>query len=480
MPLARNIIVFAVADLIAGSIGLLASPINTRLLTPEQYGAISLLAAVWAVVALLQFGGIDWAFPFFKAQKEYADRERDIIVTASIFSMLSLVVVWLVFGLITLSGSWLKEYAQINTIELILFLLALMPQGLVIWHLYVLRFKHLALPFVRITLLAKICGVVIAIPIMYVVPQENRLSIFFGALFLAQTIGALWTFYEFKKNNLPLYELRYWSFLLCRKMIWYGIFLVPGGAVYAMTAVADRLLVGWFSGPDQVAILSIAIALGATAIMLKNWFNLVWSPHLVEWIAQKKSDEYIHIMQSVLNILCVVFFSIALLSVFWTDLIVSVIYPPHYAPVGKLVPVFVLAGAFSVLSLVSSATALIAKTPRFHMPIYTIALLINCTVGFFLIPKYGALGAVLGTLFSECFIFFAWVVLGKYVLKNLPLQYWLTLIVITITNLIIIVYVFDITTFDLRIIKIVVYSLIITSICTYYLYLNRSNLQAIR
>jgi len=62
----RQFSLFAVADILGLGIGVLVSPITTRLLTPSQYGAVPILAAIWAVFSLMQYGGMDSAFPFFQ------------------------------------------------------------------------------------------------------------------------------------------------------------------------------------------------------------------------------------------------------------------------------------------------------------------------------------------------------------------------------------------------------------------------------
>jgi O-antigen/teichoic acid export membrane protein len=269
MKLGRNMIIYASADLLGRSIGLIASPISTRLLTPEQYGAAPLLGAVWATIALFQYGGMDSAYPFFRSQAE--DNQREIVVTSTVVATLSFGLVWLCFAGCGLIQPWLQTYAKVSQLELIFFLLGLVPGSLIGWYLYLLRFMHQAMPFVRINLLGRVLGVLIALPIVYFTPSQWRLLVIFAVGATLQLVGLAWAFWEFRQLKIQLYRPVDFSKKLGLKMFRYGIVLVPGAVVYSISFVADRLLVGWLAGPDEVAILTLAISLAAIALLLKQF-----------------------------------------------------------------------------------------------------------------------------------------------------------------------------------------------------------------
>ncbi|MBW3543819.1 MAG: hypothetical protein KY476_26520, partial [Planctomycetes bacterium] len=68
MSLRRNMLTYASADLAAMAVSLLVSPIMTRLLTPQQYGVVPLLNAVWAFLSVMRYGSMDFALPLFLAR----------------------------------------------------------------------------------------------------------------------------------------------------------------------------------------------------------------------------------------------------------------------------------------------------------------------------------------------------------------------------------------------------------------------------
>jgi hypothetical protein len=79
---------------------------------------------------------------------------------------------------------------------------------------------------------------------------------------------------------------------------------------------------------------------------------------------------------------------------------------------------------------------MIANTPRFHVPIYLVAFLINAVTGIFLIPRIGLWGAVIGALVAEVWILTAWIALARFILENLKLAWGPVLTVITLAAMI--------------------------------------------
>ena len=140
MRFLRNVAIFSLVDFAGLAIGLVTSPITTRLLTIDQYGSLPLLAAVWSIVTIFQFVGMDAAFVLCQARGEY-DR-RIVSVTTTLVATTSVAIVWVLFAVISLGGPWLAAYAAVSRFELLAFVLGLLPTALVAWQLQLLRYDH--------------------------------------------------------------------------------------------------------------------------------------------------------------------------------------------------------------------------------------------------------------------------------------------------------------------------------------------------
>jgi len=137
MKFGKNILIYATADLLGRGIGFITSPFTTRLLTPEQYGVVPLLMAVWTTISLIQYGGMDWSYPFFRSQKSDELSKKEIMITSTYIATFSLLLVWAAFAIFGLFFPWLQNYANVKRIELLLFLLGLIPSALTGWYLFI-------------------------------------------------------------------------------------------------------------------------------------------------------------------------------------------------------------------------------------------------------------------------------------------------------------------------------------------------------
>lgn len=421
--LGKDILTYGVIDLVARTIGLITSPITTRLLTLGQYGAGPMLSALWAPLALLQFGGMDSAYPFFKAKTDDPKDAERMLVTATYVSNFFMFLLWGIFSLFALHGVWLSKYAEVSELELLLFVLSILPSGLMGWMLYVLRYKQEAKLFAKITITSRILPALFIIPLMMSVVQPNRLLVSWGATLVIQILAVFYSLYAIKKAGISLYSKSDFSFPLSKKMLKYGLFLAPAFMIYSMTNVVDRILVGWYMGPEFVGLLQLAMAVGGVAMMLSSWFGMAFDPHLIDWIGKKKIKEYVPQLQNLIHLLAPTFFGMACGAAVWSEWLFYYVYPMDYLSSAKVVPLLIFAGAFAVMSRIGIATILIADQPRKQLYVYAIAFFINLAVGIVLIPSLGIQGAIWGTICAEIFILSSWIFLGLKIYKNLQISW---------------------------------------------------------
>jgi O-antigen/teichoic acid export membrane protein len=217
------------------------------------------------------------------------------------------------------------------------------------------------------------------------------------------------------------------------------VFLIPGGILYALIAVADRLLLGSMSGVEAVALLALATALSAPITMLKKWVSLVLNPLIVDWVRDLEQAEYTRNLDALLHSLSVFFFPVVVLITIWAKPVVQILYTENYHLSATLVPVLAFAGVLAVLTLVAISTVLISQNRSATLKINLLALLANIMLAVYLIPRYGAIGAALGTVLAEFLILMTWAVFGSLLHKNLVLGWLRILPVVAVVFLFVLV-----------------------------------------
>lgn len=423
MSFKKSLLTYGLVDVLSKAIGLITSPISTRLLTMSQYGAGPLLSAVWSPLSLAQYGGMDWAYPFFYARRQSDDDGRRLIASATVVAYVAVLIVWFVFLIFSVTSGWLANYASVTQGELTFFVLGLLPAALIYWLCYLLRFLHRSESYVKITLLGRILPAVVVLPVLPWYEQEYRLLITFGLGWLLSCLALVYALYEVRRVG-------HWPFIrtlfdakLSREMLRYGLVLVPSGAAYALIVVTDRLLVGYFLGGEAVAIHVIAIAIGSVGTMFVAWFGLAFDPHLSEWVASGDQTRYLHKLQLLAICIAAFFAILSCLAAIWSTPVVLFVYPDEYAPSAKLVPIIIYAAGFSALSRLAVATALIAQSPKYHTVLYWTALVINVIAGLILIPLIGIAGAAISTAVAEATILAGWIYFGRIRLRNLKIKW---------------------------------------------------------
>lgn len=423
MKFKTSLLTYGLADIISRIIGLITSPITTRLLTMSQYGANPLLSAIWTPFALAQYAGMDSAYPFFKARNHAHDSAKSVLVTTTIVACTAVCIVWSIFLAAAFSGEWLTNYADVTSTELFLFILGILPASLIYWLCYLLRFLQRADSYIKITLFGRILPVIFVIPLLPFVAQEHRLLLSLGLSWILACLAFGFSLYEIRKAGFWPFDRLYWSWPLAKDMLSYGLALVPAGALYSFIAISDRLLVGFFLGPADVAVLTIGMGLGSIGSMMKRWFGLAFDPHRIQWVATGDNNLYLPRLQLLSVSLSSVFSILTILSTIWSLPLVDLLYASSYRESAVLVPLLMLSSTFSILSNIAVTTALIADNPRYHTVLYSLSLVINVAIGLALIPKLGLIGAIFGTVIAEFFILIGWILLGKIHLKNLPLDW---------------------------------------------------------
>lgn len=409
-------------------IGVITSPITTRLLTVEQYGAIPLLGAVWSIATIVQFAGMDSAYLLYRARGTHDNHV--LVATSTIVASLSAIVVWGLFCLFAIGTGWLAAYASVTKVELIAFLLSVLPNALVAWHLQLLRMMHQAAAFATVTIIGRIAGAIVVIPVMYFLPQEQRLA---GSLFTYSILSFFSYFLAvrlMKSGGIDPHARKYYSPSLVRPMATLGTALIPGALVYSLFAVADRLILGWYSSNAEVAVFALAGSVASVALVFKAAFSRTWDPHTVTWIGTRDNQVYLPRLQAAANVIAPLVAISTFLAVAWGDTLFKVVFPSAYSNAGRILPILVLAGTLATLTLVANLAELISSKARYRLPIYATGLAINIAICLVFVPRYGAYAAALGTLAGETTILLLWIVLGKWLLRNLLLDWsatWLSL-----------------------------------------------------
>ena len=193
--------------------------------------------------------------------------------------------------------------------------------------------------------------------------------------------------------------------------------------------MSDRLILNHFSGAAEVGIYSLAYNFASLfTIVLYAPFGLFWTPFFLSLAAEKPTEDIRRLFEKVIRYMFILsgmlYLGISLgagdvLRIF-TGLFSA---QEGYLTAAKLVPLLTLGPFFYFLNGLFAGPLFVVKRPKFVARASLIAAGVNLGLNFLLIPRFGALGAALTTVFAYA-LFMGLVYRWSHRLYHVNYQLW--------------------------------------------------------
>ena len=368
-------------------------PFYTRLIDPSNYGVQELIYIVCAILELILMVGVDTSMVKFYHSESSAENQK--VVISTILIVLGLFSLPLVAALIVMSPYFLPLISP-DTTHLIALRLAIAS----IWcgllfncSLTYLRILYRPFMFVGVNFIYFIFGV--------------SLNLYFVAVLNLDIIGIFYT--SFIRTSLFGFGLCVWilrcvgirvSFALFRRMLKYGLPLVPARIGMYLTFVTTRffilylLPVGASIALAQVSLYSI----GSKLALLIDQFLVIpfmsfWQPRCFELLIHKGDDQAREIVARMATYVTVLTMFAALLLANVVEPVTKVLLGSDYQGCHKVVPILALAIVLSTLTKQLEIALLVpgrtVKVAKINLGAFSVAVVGNWA----LIPRYGIVGA---------------------------------------------------------------------------------------
>lgn len=389
-------------------------PILTRLLTPDEYGALSLVLTIITLVNLVVTFEVSQAVTLFFTDQNRVDRNLypSTAIQFSLIMYLFLLAVITIFGEI-IYGVFVGKHFEASIFIEGALLLAANGIFFLIQNQLRLEFKTrwyaiLTLGYVLLTSFGAIAGA-----LYFTHPIE--------AVILGQAVGAaiigiigivlLWERFRLRFNMGKL-----------REMLKFSMPLVPAGLLLLAGQQAPKIILSIFGSLEDVGIYGLAYQIAGFSGLAVLGVQIAITPSILtnhqDTETPKKLGRLFEIFATVALLFC------SFLSVFSHELIM-IFSIPSYAGAANLVPF--LAFAISLISLYiffpgkiikgKSGAQLLASAGSF---------LVAVIAGLILIKLDGIRGAALSALLSAATFFFIWSYISQK-LYPLPVN-WLKIV----------------------------------------------------
>lgn len=394
----KSFTVIGAGTVISMALGLLTTPVITRLVVPEVYGAFSMYTLYSQIAIIILCLGLDQALVryyyiqdsvVYRRSLLYECVSRPIVVCvfASLLSMILSLAGFLNFGfsnfvmillclyslsqvvyrfsqlLIRLSNNS-KLYSILNVVQKSVYILCVLPALYFSWgdHFYVLAISSL------ISILA-----VLSISI------GTQFDVWDFRLGLLSDIGI-------SKNELLRYAYP---------------FIISAGVAQIFQA-ADKIILNMYTDYHEVGIYSSAMTLVSIFAIVQNTFNALWTPMAVENFSKNPNDRSLY--QKGNQAITVVMFLIGITVILCKDLFVLLL-GVKYREAAVILPLLIFYPIMYTVTETTGSGLMFMKKSQLQIVAVLIPCLANIIGNALLVPVMGSQGAAISTAVSFILFF---------------------------------------------------------------------------
>ena len=423
----KDTIIYVLGAVSSRLLSFILIPIYVRYLTPDDYGILELFAVSIVLSAIfLRFGLENALLRFYFETNDLKERGK-IVFTCFIFITIpSLLICSGVFifadiiALLFFRHTLYSSFLRVTAVAIFFSVITMIPN-----QLFMLNKESKLFSIINVCYI--VAGFILNI-IFIVFLKKGVYGVLVGNMYL-YILTAIACFYIKRHSITPSF-----SIIALSKMLVYSIpFIFVGFFVWVINC-ADRYFMVQFVSTHELGIYSVANRFAQVIMLIVSAFQMGWYPFAYSVMASEKAKEmykwtlriYVALMGGV-----IISFSFFLGDVF------GVFLTPEFSPpVGAVLILslgFVFWGAYHIFFIGSG----IAKKSLGLVGIAGLAAVINTMSNFFLIPKYGLLGASYSTLFA---FFFMAVFMYIYSQRHYKIEYGFGRILPNVLFIVLLIY----------------------------------------
>lgn len=383
-------------------LGLITTPIITRMVDPSFYGSYSLFSTYGTLTLSIVGLGMDSALVrYFYMEEDEQYRTALLkfcyVLPNLVFALLSLL------GILAVLIIRPDLVSSDNTAVLIAFIVYVFILILSRNTGLVLRLHYRTEILAWTSVLNKVVFASIAIVGLWITGGEQGFAILVAALLAGYFVITLY-------QLLP--ERRIWRQALkkapivyvWREALKYGLPFVAATAVGSFLSSAGQIFLGLLATDSDVGVFAAAITISHIFAIIQSSFNTLWAPASVENYEKNPDDRTTYIRAH--RVMALAMISLGLLFVLFKDVIVFLL-GARYRGASLALPFLCLQPVFYTLSETTVCGMVFMKRSDYQLYSSGIACVCNIILCTLLIPIFGVRGAAIATGLSYLLFFCA-------------------------------------------------------------------------
>lgn len=392
---------YTAANFLVRSIGFITTPIFTRLLTQEEFGAYNNYTSWLSLITI--FMTLNLEATLISARFDFKDKFDDYILSILALSSISVGIWFVVLNVFSDVACSLFGLSRIYVNAMLVYLLFLPAINLFqARERYYFEYKKTV-----ITSLLLAFGTAL-LSVLLVMNMENKLSGRIIGSVIPTVIIGFFLYVFFLKMGKKI-NITYWKYALpiCLPYI-------PHLLAGTLLNSTDRIMINRWCGDEATALYSVAYSCGLIVTLLLNSLNSAFAPWLGEKLAENRKNEIKKVSKIYISIFVFMAIGIMLVS---PEILLVLGGESYMEAIYVLAPVSMGCICQFLYTLLVNIEQFKKKTVGMAIA-STIAALVNLGLNFIFIPRFGYLAAAYTTLVG----YLCLLVLHMYLVHRLKLD----------------------------------------------------------
>lgn len=392
----KVILGFAVGPLASAVLGLVTVPAMAWVFSPEDVGRLSLLQVVLSFSLLLLVLGLDQSY----VREFHASQERSILLKGC-FAPGFLLVMFLALPT-AMFGAELSQllFGQGDLVYWLLILICAIANHISRFLSLILRMEERGLAYSMSQVTPKALQLVLLGALVFFNTTRNFLAFLLISVASALTVVVVYA-WNTRRHWIPALNARI-SLAQVYSHLKFGLPFAFSGLAYWGLTSTSALMLRSQSSLTELGIYSVANSVASAVTIFQSVFTVVWAPTVYKWVADGADMARVDaVARYALAVVCVIFVLVGGFS--W---VIDYLLPDHYIGVKYLVPCAIAPPILYALSEITSIGIGVSRRAIWALLTTLGALCANLLLGLWLIPRFGAAGAVMANTVAF-FVFFA-------------------------------------------------------------------------
>lgn len=387
-------------------LGLISTPIITRIVDPNEYGQLSIFTMYANIALMIMCMGLDQATVRYYYEKDNQKYKQSLLFRCIWFPVVAGLIVSIF--VIVLSVLNIINF-EFSTIIMMFLCIHTLDQIVYRFSQLIVRLERNVKLFSTLQILQKIAYIIFSLGLCYTIKSDYLLLLVIAtsASYLVCMIVSIvaqkemWNFRSVELNacNVSMGELLKYA----------SPFILSMGVTTLFQAI-DKISLNYFCTYTEVGIYSSTMTLVHVFAVVQTAFNTLWAPMSVEHYIKYPEDKKFHQHANQIITVVMFFFGISLILV--KD-VFAILLGEKYRKAAYILPFLIFNPIMYTISETTVAGLVFKKKSKLQVVVAVGACATNIIGNAILVPKWGCQGAAISTGISYIVFYLLRTLLGQ-------------------------------------------------------------------